>query len=207
MSTTKAFSEQRTRQILLSLDKHDYMSRGQIQQLHNLKSDRNACKVLSQMRCYVNSFRDVQNIFYLNKKGAQLIDAKGEARQKITNVKHYLMRTDAFIHFGKPEKWAKEAPFRINSLSCVPDVTFSQLVLGNHRVCLLEIDNTQKMVVNRQKMQTYAKMKETNIFQLTHGYFPAIYWVTCTEYRKKQLTEIAQSIGLKSIVLSWDDIR
>ncbi|WP_078392060.1 replication-relaxation family protein [Shouchella patagoniensis] len=207
MRTTKEFSEKREIQILSSLDKHDYMSRGQIQQLHNLKSDRNACKVLSQMGPYLNSFRDGQNIFYLNKRGAQHIDAKGDARQKISNVRHYLMRTDAYMHFGKPTHWAKEAPFRINGLSVIPDVTFSLSVLGNKKVYLLEIDNTQKMKVNREKIETYAKMKRTGIFQQTHGYFPQLVWLTRSIVRRDELNKWCVESQLGCKVLLWEEIK
>ena len=67
---------QREENILLSLKKLSYLSRSQIQVLHDLGSARNASRILQHMNNYVSSFRDGENIYYLNKDGRERVNSK-----------------------------------------------------------------------------------------------------------------------------------
>ncbi|RDY70339.1 hypothetical protein DXT76_13825, partial [Halobacillus trueperi] len=58
------------------MKKLDFLTRGQLQLLHDLKSDRNAQHVLKQMSPFLNTFKDGQNIYYLNNKGRARVECE-----------------------------------------------------------------------------------------------------------------------------------
>lgn len=191
--------EQRIDQILLSLKNLDYLSTSQIQRLHNLGGDRNARRFLKGMGEWVSSFRDTENVFYLNKSGRERIGAT-TVRQKISPVTHYLMRNDLFIH-GKPSIFKPELKITVGDTCLIPDVWMKM----NDAYYFVEVDNTQRMVKNSQKIEKYKKIKETGAFQHKYGYFPRILWLTALESRKKSLSEM--SVELESKVILWEDIN
>ncbi|MEN2468221.1 replication-relaxation family protein, partial [Ornithinibacillus sp. JPR2-1] len=97
----------RQEQILLSLKKLDYLTAKQLNKIHDLKSDRNARRILQQMSSYLSSFYDGQKIYYLSKEGREKINCN-IIRTKITTAKHYLMRNDLYIHLKQPANWRNE---------------------------------------------------------------------------------------------------
>nr|MBS7717071.1 hypothetical protein [Vibrio cholerae] len=60
-----AMKEARTESIHLSLKKLGFLSRKQIQVLHDLGGDRNASRVMKTLEEYVSSFRDGEKVYYL----------------------------------------------------------------------------------------------------------------------------------------------
>ncbi len=68
--------EKREEAILLSLKKCDYLTREQIQKMHDLGKPRNAHRVLSDMEEYISSFtNDRKHVYYLNKDGRERVGA------------------------------------------------------------------------------------------------------------------------------------
>src|SRR5690625_343054 len=188
----KQKSIQRKENILLSLKKHDYLTIKQLQKLHDLKSDRNAYRVMKQLDPYLNHFYEGQNIYYLNSKGREVVSSE-KVRKKITNVDHYLMRNDLYIELGCPGTWKNE--IKIISRSKKGDVTVvsDAHFTNSNRHSIVEIDNTQKMNKNRVKIDNYRRLIERNAF----GGMPELIWVTSTEYRKRKLLELCDGLDVK----------
>lgn len=191
----------------MSLKKLDYLSRRQLQKLHDLRGDRNALRVLDSMSEYLSSFRSEtgENIYYLNKAGRDRIGCE-VVRQKSNQVNHFLMRNDVYIYY-RAEDWKTE--MLINAKNDKGEVTVTLTPDAYYRHNLkrhfLEADHLQHMQKNREKIERYKKFKTTGIFQRDLKYFPTLVWVTMTESRKKQLLEWCD--GLETVVHLWDEIK
>lgn len=182
----------RQEEILLSFKKLDYMTRKQIQKIHNLKSVRNANRVLKEMERYLNNFNDGKKVYYLNKKGRQLVDCN-TVRNKPTTANHYLMRNDLYIHYNQPTTWKNEIRLSSgegkNNITVVTDARF----FHNDKYHIIEIDNLQKMNKNRLKIDKYRRLIERNSFKGT----PVLIWVTTSIYRQKMLTELCEGLDVR----------
>lgn len=186
--------EQRIESILSSLKKLNYLSRSQIQKLHNLGSDRNASRVLKDMEQYVSSFRDSQKIYYLNKEGRERIGCK-KILKRSNQFRHYLMRNDIYIAYGCPKSWKQEIKLHIPQIvSVVADALFNK----GDKYFIIEVDHEQKMGANRVKMQKYRKLIDCNVFQEP----PQFIWYTTTEYRRKQLQKLCEGLECKVFTVS-----
>lgn len=182
--------EKRIEQILLSLKKLDYLSRSQIQTLHNLGGTRNANKVLKEMSPFVHSFREGENIYYLSREGREYVGAE-KVRKKTPQVKHFLMRNDAYIFFQRPSTWQTEIKVKdtANDVSVIPDAIFQR----QNKHYFLEVDHIQKMIVNQSKIDKYKKLANKIKFCLV--------WITTTEYRKKRLTTLCKGLDVQIYTL------
>lgn len=180
--------------ILLSLKKLDYLTREQIQILHDLKSDRNAQRVLQEMRDYIDSFNQSQGkrVYYLNKKGRACVDSD-KIRVKITTVEHYLMRNDLYIMLGKPKEWRNEIRIRSGEgkqeIVVVADAHYEK----DNRHYIIEIDHTQKMNKNRTKVRKYRDLIQRGVFG---QHMPKIMWVTISEYRRRLLLDLCEGLDV-----------
>jgi hypothetical protein len=193
----------REERILSSLKALDYLSRSQLQRLHGLGGDRNARRLLSNMKPYISCFRaeNGENVFYLNKLGRERVGSE-IVRQKTTQASHYIMRNDAYIYYVGSEDWKNEVKFSVESIATIiPDAYFRY----NQRRHFIEIDHLQQMFKNRDKIERYKKLYETGVFQEKIKYFPRLVWVTLTESRRKQLVEWCG--GLDTVVHLWDEIK
>ena len=191
--------EQRLDKILLSLKSLDYLSTTQIQKLHNMGTDRNTRRFMQSIQEYVSCWKEHENVYYLNKKGRERVES-GVVRTKISPVTHYLMRNDFYIR-NLPEIFEPEMSVTIGDVSIRPDA-WVKLKGGFY---FLEVDNTQSMVKNQQKIEKYKKLADKGAFQQKYGYFPRILWVTALAGRKQTL---AKSCGdLKNTVILWEEIR
>lgn len=192
--------------ILSSLKKLDYLTRRQLQRLHDLGGERNARRILDDLSPFVSSFRDNgENIYYLSKAGRERIGCD-VIRQKSLQVGHFLMRNDVFIHY-RPEDWKNEVLLKAESdeggkaITIIADAYY-RYNLKRH---ILEVDHLQHLHKNFEKIQRYKKFKESGTFQKNLRYFPPLVWVTLTESRKKQLMEWCE--GLEIIIHLWDEIK
>lgn len=193
---------EREETILLSLKKLDYLTRSQLQTLHDLKSDRNAQRILKQMDEYVCSFRDGENIYYLNAKGRERVESQ-KIRKKTSNVTHFIMRNYLFIAYNRPASWKNEIRIKSqgqtpkDNVTVVADAVFKR----DNRWHLVEVDNTQTMMKNENKVARYRKLFERKAL----GDHPKLIWITQTEYRKKRLREICN--GLDCDVWTMTDFK
>lgn len=191
--------EQRVERILLSLKMLDYLSTSQLQRLHNLKGDRNARRVMASVSEWVSCFRDSENVYYLNKAGRERIGST-VIRQKISPVTHYLMRNDIFIQ-RNPEIFRPETKITVGDITVIPDVWMKD----KGAYYFVEVDNTQRMVKNKQKLDRYIRLKESGAFQKKYGYFPRMLWVTTLDSRKRALSEMCKDFDVT--VSLWDEIK
>ncbi|MYL53323.1 hypothetical protein GLW08_08220 [Pontibacillus yanchengensis] len=174
--------EQREENILLSLKKLHYLSRSQLQALHDLGSTRNAQRILQDMSPYLSSFRDGENVYYLNKEGRERVNAK-KAFKKTTQARHYLMRNSLYIAFGSPATWKNEVKLEVSgNVKVIADAIFTR----NNQYHIIEVDHTQKMSKNRGKIERYKQLIELGVFQK----HPIFTWITTTAYREKQLSKL-----------------
>lgn len=152
------------------------------------------------MDTYLNSFRDAEQVYYLNKVGRERVGAI-KAIAKNSQYKHTLMRNDIYTHYGCPEMWENEYPIKTEELYFVTDALF--MVDGIHY--FLEVDNQQKMQENKKKLNNYYLFKNTQLVQSkNNGTFPTLIFYTVTETRKAQLLEL--NPGLDLIVYTIQDL-
>lgn len=194
---------ERHEQILHSLDRFSFMSRGHIQRLHRLGGDRNAQKVMQQLQEYVCSFREPRYgaVYYLNREGRQMIGSTKRVRRTLQTT-HTLMRNDFFFHAGCPAYWKNELKVSVDGkVKVVPDAVFT----ANKRYHFLEVDNTQAMVENRLKIDRYRELLQTGQFQRQYGYFPMLHIVTVSKSRVGRFKAMCD--GLPAQVYLIDDIK
>jgi hypothetical protein len=194
---------EREENILLSLKKLDYLTRSQLQTLHDLKSERNAQRVLKQMDEYIQSFRDGENIYYLNSKGRERVGAD-KVRKKTGNVTHFIMRNYLYLAYNKPINWKNEMRItskgitKKESITVVADAMFQV----NGRWNLIEVDNIQKMKQNEIKVKKYRELFNRKTFGNIQ---PKLIWITITEYRRKQLKRICE--GIETDIWTLSDFK
>lgn len=182
---------ERQEKILLSLSKLDYLTVKQFQKLHDLKSDRNAYRVIKQLESHMNVFKDNGvNVYYLNKQGREAINCS-VIRAKLTTAQHYLMRNDLYIHLGGPKSWNNEQEMKFTS----PNEQFTLIAdayYSTNKHHLIEIDHMQQMSANKKKIDKYRKLIQYNAFK---G-IPKLIWVTTTEHRKKRILELCKGLDV-----------
>lgn len=187
-------NQKRIEAILLSLKKCDFLTRLQLQKMHDLGSNRNAQRILSSMDEYLSYFHENRKkIYYLNAAGRELVQSE-KIRKKTPHVNHYLMRNDLFITLGRPSSWKNEVKITVNEISLVTDAAF----ISNKIHHFVEIDNKQSMAKNVQKIKKYKKLS-------TYNPQFVLLWVTITPYRKKRLEQLCE--GLKIKVYLWEDLK
>lgn len=198
----------RQEEILQSFEVLKFATREQLQRIHDLKSDRNALKILNQMKEYFHiQVHNGLNVYYLSKKGRDTIGADIEMKWN-TQVEHHLLRNELYIHFNCPSDWRveHEIVFKPKGLvmtekRVIADASFTK----NDVFHLLEVDRTQNMTDNKEKIDTYA-----DLFPLLYERFhhnPVIIFYTTTELRRKKLEEFCKAKGLKCLVYTKEDIR
>lgn len=188
--------EQRVEKILSSLQRFDYLTRKQIQDIHDLKGDRNANRFLMSMDEYLGSFRNgLEKVYYLNKAGRERIGST-IIRKKTPNIDHFLLRNQLWIHLNRPADWENEIKVQVADVSIVCDAKFT--APGNIPT-FVEIDIHQPMANNQKKIEKYKRIKE-----LTDQKFRVIY-ATATETRKPKLNVLL--MGLAGRVYTSNEIQ
>ncbi|MBO0962452.1 replication-relaxation family protein [Neobacillus sp. MM2021_6] len=188
--------EKREEAILLSLRKCDYLSREQLQKIHNLGQTRNAQRILSNMHQYLSYLtEEKKKVYYLNSAGRELVQAK-KVRKKTAMINHYLMRNDFFILLGRPTSWKNEVKITIpqSTINIIADAAY----ISNKIHHFVEIDYKQSMNKNAAKIKRYLQLSTYNP-QFT------LVWVTTTAFRKKRIESLCD--GLRVNVYLWDEIK
>lgn len=181
----------------MSLKKLHYLSRSQLQRIHRLGGVRNANKVLSDMAEYLHTARLQENVYYLNANGRDRVGST-KVLKKTNQIEHYLMRNELYIANGCPASWKQEIKLTIKGqLTIVADALFIRD--KTYHIC--EVDNTQKMSVNREKAKKYRRLVEIANFEKP----PKFIWITTTEYRRKQLLALFE--GMQVEVYFTDELK
>lgn len=141
-----------------------------LQHIHDLKSYRNACRVIKQLDPFIHeTFFEKEKVVYLNKAGREMIGSTKEVKRN-SLMEHTLLCNEAYLYFNCPIDWKTE--HRIESKEAVPtfgihfmglspakkrivsDASFSR----NGYLYLIEIDNTRSMNDNRKKIEAYSQV-------------------------------------------------
>ncbi|MGE7880176.1 replication-relaxation family protein [Peribacillus muralis] len=163
--------------------------------MHDLKSVRNANRILKSMSEFLGSFRnDLEKVYYLNKKGREHVGCN-IARHKTQNIDHFLTRNQLYVHLKQPRTWQNELRIKAGDFSVICDAKFED----NGIPVFVEVDCQQHMIINKQKADKYRKLKE-----ITGQKFHLI-WVTEIESRKDKLREL--SFGIPGRVYSLNEIK
>jgi hypothetical protein len=190
-----AEKQQRIENILLSLKRFDYLTRPQIQTIHNLKGDRNANRFLNSMSEYLGMFKQgIENVYYLNKAGRERVQCE-VIRKKTPNIQHFLLRNQLWIAMGMPYSWGNEYKVIVGDIAIVCDAKF----MIDKTDALVEVDICQPMIKNKAKIEKYKRIKE-----LTGNDFRLI-WVTELESRRPKLNELMK--GMPGRVLTLNEIK
>lgn len=140
------------------------------------------------MEHLLNSFRDIENIYYLNQEGREYVESN-KVCKKTPHIKHYLMRNDLYIACGCPTTWKNEVSYRVDGKELiVADARF----IGD-KYYIVEIDYSQKMNANKTKVDRYRELVNMGAFKKPVCFL----WVTTTEYRRKQLLKLSESLDSK----------
>ena len=160
-----------------------------LQQIHDLKSYRNACRVIKQLSPYLHEmFHNKEKVVYLNKAGCDLIGSR-KGVKKNNQIEHTLLANEAYLYFGCPIDWKREyvieektrvsglqlqlGGLKLASKKIVADAAFSR----NGYLYFVEIDNTRMMIDNQKKVESYLETLKPS---------QKLYIFTKTESRKKK---------------------
>jgi hypothetical protein len=186
-----------------------------LQQIHDLKSYRNACRVVKQLEPYINeTFHNREKVLYLNKLGKEMIGSQKEGKKGF--AEHTLLRNEVYLYYRCPRTWENEyvieyiepsqtkPGFEIkganyslsNKKRIVSDASFRQ----NGTLYLIEVDHEQKMIENKKKIESYREL-----LKAWKNEPVVIAFFTKTPYRKDQLTQLLK--GIHSEVKTFDEIK
>ena len=189
--------------ILYSLDKLGYATTSQLRTIHSLGSIRNAQRIMKRLSPYVNTRRIGEYVFYLSKKGRELIGSS-KIRKATMQLEHAILRTQAYIHVNMPLVWKIEEPIRVNGeVFIIPDVTFAYDEYGIRY--FVEIDCHQHMKNNYKKMDKYKELEE--IAKRSGSSIPSILWYTRSNHRRKKLIMGLENRNMNARVFSLDDLH
>lgn len=193
----------REEKILLLLKRFDFLTRNQLNQYFKLGSIRNTNRILNGMSDYLMRVREgYQTIYYLSKHGKSYVDCE-KIRKKGGHVQHTIMRNDMWLYYDCPRDWKNEIKVSDGYVKVIVDAMFTDNWERKH---FLEIDHTQTMKENRNKINRYKELLDNGLLEQKLGHFPSIVWLTTTEYRRKQLKDECKGLPVV-MVFTTDDIK
>lgn len=198
----------RQEEILQSFEVLKFATREQLQRIHDLKSDRNALKILNGMKEFFHiQVHNGMNVYYLSKKGRDTIGCDTEVKWSL-QAEHHLLRNELYIHFNCPSDWRVEHEIVFTPKGLV---TTEKRIIADSSFTkdgvfhLLEVDRTQSMMENKEKIDRYAELNPLLYERFNHN--PIIIFYTTTELRRKKLEEYCGAKGLTCRVYTKDDLR
>ncbi|HDR3896230.1 replication-relaxation family protein [Bacillus bombysepticus] len=176
--------------ILATIRKLQFATRRHLMSVHEMGGIRNANRIMKDLSSYTSKItHNKEYVYYLNQSGHKLF---GEGKVvHHSRVAHAILRNEAWLHLFCPDDWQIETEIRYikddKKKKIIPDVKFRDDDKILHAV---EIDRTQKMVVNEDKLKCYEEF--TKIYkQKYNGKMPVIHFFTITKYREKRLEQLA----------------
>ena len=184
---------ERQMRILYALSSLQALSRSQIQHMFDLGSKRNANRILSGIREYTNTKRIGEDVYYLNKKGAEMVGGEATIRRN-SPLEHIVMRNDIYIFYHYPADWKAEPRTRWREsgkdYSIVSDARFTY----HDQMYFLEVDITQKMLENKRKIERYAYL--FRFIQRQQLGEPILLFYTVSAVKKRQIEAVAKEYGV-----------
>lgn len=183
-----------------------------LQKIHDLKSYRNACRAIAQLKQYTNTtYHNREKVVYLNKEGRRLIGSEKEVKNSPL-IAHTLLRNEVYLYFNCPQNWQTEyaleteqkalSSFQIQvqglTLKTGKKVVSDAIFNRNGYLHIIEVDHTRDMADNRKKIQSYREVLK----ELKEPYI--LYFFTVSEHRKRKLIEWCK--GLKCEVKTFTEI-
>ena len=187
-----------------------------LQKIHDLKSYRNACRVVQQLGPYINEvFYNREKVIYLNKAGRQMIGSLKEIK-KSALIEHDLLKNEVYLYFNCPTDWKTEhkieieivtsptLEMRINGLKpvikkiLISDAMFQR----NGYLHLVEVDNKRKMMDNSKKIKLYEE-----ILPAVKNGIPILHFFTTTEDRKKKLEHWCKGKGFRYKIYIFKELN
>ncbi|HFK1757036.1 hypothetical protein CN335_11765 [Bacillus thuringiensis] len=176
--------------ILATIRKLQFATRRHLMSVHDMGGIRNANRIMKDLSSYTSKLtHNKEYVYYLNQLGHKLF-GEGKVVHR-SRVAHAILRNEAWLHLFCPDDWQIETEIRYikdnKKKKIIPDVKFRDEDRILHAV---EIDRTQKMVVNDEKLKCYEEL--TRIYkQKYNGKVPVIHFFTITKYREKKLEQLA----------------
>lgn len=196
----KVLSE-REEKILLLLKRFDYLTRDQLNQHFRLGSIRNTNRILNGLSDYLMTIREgYQTIYYLSKEGKAYVGCE-KMRKKGGHVQHAVMRNDMWLFSDCPHDWKNEIKVSDGYQTIVVDAMFTD---GWERKHFLEVDHTQTMKENKDKIRRYKELFRNGLIEEKLGHFPTVIWLTTTENRRKQLKEECEGLPVVMVFTTGD---
>lgn len=209
-------TQQRVESLLNTIDRLGIVKIKHLLEIHDLKSYRNACRIIStHLKPFINeTYFQKEKVITLNKKGRELIASEKDDIKISLQTIHSLLRNEVYMYFNCPSDWRNEYTVE-TTITGRPamDILFQGVNLSNKRkvvadavfsrngyIHLIEVDNTQDMKVNRKKIDAYRE-----IMPSMTGDKPKLYFFTTTDNRKRKLEEWTK--GLWCEVKTFDEIR
>ena len=168
-----------------------------LQQIHDLKSYRNACRVVKQLSPYIHeTYFEKEKVIYLNKEGRELIGSTKEMK-KNSLMQHTLLANEIYLYFNCPFDWKREYTLEMEH-SNLTGISFNGIGLVKKKVVsdaafsrngylhLIEIDNKRDMADNRKKINNYLENMKPNY---------KLYIFTTTKQRKRKFEEWLKKRG------------
>lgn len=157
--------------------------------------------MLSDLSPYLHSFREgYSSVYYLSSKGREYVGSK-KKRRKNQFVNHVLMRNEFYLFAKCPSDWRNELKIKDGVDTLIVDAFFK----SNNKYHFLEIDSTQKMKINKEKIETYKRMFKRGALESHFKHFPPLIWLTTSQLRKKQLKELCKE--LPHVVYCLEEIK
>ncbi|WP_240371668.1 replication-relaxation family protein [Anoxybacteroides rupiense] len=174
------------------------LSRSQLQHMFDLGSKRNANRILQQMSEYLHHVRLSENIYYLNKKGRELVGAKKEFR-KNGQLEHTLMRNDIYIFYHYQKTWKSECKTEWKENGKEHRIISDARFTYHDQLYFLEVDLQQQMAKNKQKIEQYASL--FRVIQRQQIGEPILLWYTVSQTRKEKLEKWCKEHGVQCEVI------
>lgn len=189
--------------VLLLLKRFDFMTRDQLNQYFQFGSIRNTNRILHNLADFLSRVREgYQTIYYLNKKGKSYVECE-KIRKKGGHVQHIIMRNDMWLFHDRPNDWKNEVKISDGHTSLIADSMFTNDWDRKH---FLEVDSTQSMKENRNKIKRYKELMNNGLVEEKFGHFPTVVWLTTTEHRRKKLKEECEGLPVV-MVFTVNDIK
>jgi len=182
--------------------------------IHDLKSYRNACRILNKLEPYTSTtYFNKEKVFYLNKCGRDLIGSEKEVKRN-QNIEHTLLRNDAYIYLNCPLDWQSEAVIEYEveqpnnhgiiirgmSVATKSKLVTDAMYKRNGYTHLVEIDNTRDMKDNLKKVKSYA-----DCFKYLDT--PRLEIFTTTLDRKRKFEKWLLEYKLRGEVKTYEEIK
>ncbi|MCM3457334.1 hypothetical protein M3685_26010 [Heyndrickxia oleronia] len=206
-------TQSRIESLLTTIDQLGMVTIRQLRQKHDLKSYRNACRVVKQLEPYIHTtFFNKEKVLYLNKDGRELIGSTKEMKRNAL-IEHILLANEAYFYFNCPLDWKREytieleaqmkkheiivnGGLKIANKKIITDASFTR----NGYMHLIEIDNIRDMSDNKKKIESYIDV-------LKQIRLSTLYIFTKSNIRKRKFESLIKQNNLRAYVHTFDEIK